>query len=90
MVSKLMKPSSSMWVTITPISSMWPASITRGRPPGFTIAYELPATSARTSSAKDCASFRHARAGAASKDEGPGVSSRDLRNARDSGVMEPP
>ena len=66
---------------------MWPANMTRGRPPGFRVAKELPATSARTSSASGSASARQTRAGAASKAEGPGVSSRDLRKASDSGVM---
>jgi hypothetical protein len=71
-----------------PISSMCPANMTRGRPAPLSVANEFPATSARTSSAKRCASARHTRAGAASKAEGPGVSSRDLRKASDSGVMD--
>src|SRR5712691_1068872 len=66
---------------------MWPANITRGRPPGLTVARELPLTSACTSPANPLASVRQSRAGAASKAEGPGVSRRVLRNERDSGLM---
>src|SRR5438552_11298376 len=82
-----MKPSSSMWLTMIPISSMWPANITRGRPSGLSVANELPATSVSTLSAKRSASARQTRAGAASKADGPGVSRRDVRKASDSGVM---
>src|SRR5690242_6094270 len=76
-----------MCVTMTPISSMCPANITRGRPAPLSVANEFPATSPRTSSAKRCASVRQSRAGAASNADGPGVSSSDLRKASDSGVM---
>src|SRR5580700_1427475 len=54
--------------------------MTVGAPPGLTVAMLLPATSPRTS-AKVRARSRHRRAGAASKPEGPGVSSSALRNA---------
>jgi cytoskeleton protein RodZ len=47
--------------------------MSRGAPPGWTEAMELPLTSARTSSAKPCTSSRQTRAGAASNPEGPGV-----------------
>ena len=43
------KPSSSIQVTMTPISSMWPASITVTGAPLFTMATLLPATSLVTS-----------------------------------------
>src|SRR5262245_2152846 len=61
--------------------------MTRGFPPGFTTANELPLTSPSTRSAKRFASARQSRAGAASNAEGPGVSSNDLRKFRDSGVI---
>src|ERR671938_139780 len=67
---------------MTPISSMCPASKMVGEPLGLAVAMLLPATSPRTS-AKRCASSRHRRAGAASKPEGPGVSRRRLRKARE-------
>src|SRR5262249_5409821 len=87
MVSKQMYPSSSMKVTITPISSMCPANITLGRPARLIVANELPFTSLLTPSANRSASVRHSRAGADSKADGPGVSSSDFRNVSDSGVM---
>src|SRR3982751_4557352 len=65
---------------MTPISSMWPASMIVGDPPGFTVAMLLPATSPRTS-ANDRASSRQTRAGAVSKPDGPGVSRRRFRKA---------
>src|SRR5437870_3593717 len=71
---------------MTPISSICPANISRGVPSAFRMAKEFPATSASTASAKRWASALHARAGAVSKEEGPGVSSRVFRNAIDSGV----
>src|SRR3954463_629988 len=61
--------------------------MTRGRPGELSVAYELPLTSPRTSSANRSASLRHSRAGAASNAEGPGGSRSDLRNASDSGLM---
>jgi len=77
-----------MWVTMIPISSMCPANMSRGRPSGFRVAKELPPTSAVTESTSFSASALQIRAGAASNDEGPGVSSRDFRKASDSGVTE--
>src|ERR671914_2560107 len=73
---------------MTPISSMWPANITRGPPFPPTCASELPATSACTDWANRPASARQTRAGAASKAEGPGVSSSRLRNASDSAFTD--
>src|SRR5215208_4546189 len=84
MVSKLRYPSSSTWVTITPISSMCPANISRGPPLPSSRAKEFPATSACTASANLSASARQTRAGAASNDEGPGVSSSRFRKAKES------
>src|SRR3954470_15366891 len=78
-----------MWVTITPISSMWPASITRGDPPPSRVATEFPATSACTEWANFAASARHTRPGAASKEDGPGVSRSSFRKVIDSGVIGP-
>ena len=48
---------------------------------------EFPCTSAFTSSAKVMTSSRHARAGAVSKPEGPGVSRRRLRKVNPPVVM---
>src|SRR6185436_20282356 len=59
-----------IWI---PISSIWPANITRGLPLPFNDATELPCTSARTSSANFLTSSRHTRAGACSNPEGPAV-----------------
>src|SRR5215207_6719360 len=56
-----------------------------GVPSGFTSAMLLPATSPRTA-AKAPASSRHARAGAPSKPEGPGVSRSRFRKVTDAGV----
>ena len=78
-----------MWVTMIPISSMCPANMSLGLPSGFNVAKELPPTSAWTESATFLASARQIRAGAASNEEGPGVSSNDFRKASDSGVMGP-
>src|SRR5258708_38827712 len=69
-----------MWVIWRPISSIWPANITRGFPFGFKTATELPCTSARTSSAKPPTSSRQTRPGACSKPDGPAVSSSFFRN----------
>src|SRR5215208_677957 len=69
-----------MYVMMSPISSMWPASMMVGDPPGLTTARLLPVTSFVTS-ANARASSRHTLAGADSKPEGPGVSSSRLRNA---------
>src|SRR5690242_6379683 len=77
-----------MCVTITPISSMWPANMRRGRSPPLRLAKQFPATSASTESANFSASARQIRPGAASNDEGPGVSSSVFRKAIDSGVTE--
>src|SRR3954462_8540036 len=89
MVSKLRNPSSSMWVIMTPISSMWPASITRGDPPSSRVAKEFPATSACTDWANFAASARHTLPGAASNEDGPGVSNSSFRKVIDSGVIGP-
>src|SRR6266704_4588135 len=70
-----------MWVIWRPISSIWPANITRGLPLGFRTATELPCTSARTSSAKPPTSLRQTRPGACSNPDGPAVSSSCFRNA---------
>src|SRR3954467_3917706 len=67
---------------------MCPANMRRGVASGFRLAKELPATSAWTSSANRPASARQARAGAVSKEDGPGLSSRAFRKASDSGVTE--
>ena len=75
------KPLASMWVIWSPISSMWPASITRGEPSGLTSAKELPLTSTLTRSAKVSASARHTRAGRTSNPEGPAASSRRSRKS---------
>jgi hypothetical protein len=74
-------PSASMCVTCSPISSMWPASITRGDPPGLVVANELPFTSTRTSCANFSASSRQTRAARTSKPEGPAASRRRSRKA---------
>src|SRR3954464_5534401 len=74
-------PSSSMYWTMTPISSMCPSSMIVGLPFGFTSAMLLPATSDVTTSANVLASSRQTRAAGPSKPDGPGVSSRRLRNA---------
>src|SRR6266545_1619911 len=86
---KYRKPSSSMCVTWRPISSMWPASMRRGLPLGFTAAIELPCTSAWTSSAKPCTSSRHTRAGACSNPEGPAVSRSFFRKVKVAAVIAP-
>src|SRR5688500_19916274 len=54
-----------------------------GEPLGLISARLLPATSPRTSEAKVFASSRHARAGMDSNPDGPGESSRRLRNVID-------
>src|SRR5688500_17187589 len=74
-----------MYVTMMPISSMWPASMIVGAPPALTTAMLLPATSQDTS-AKARASLRHTLAGADSNPDGPGVSSSRLRKAVDDSV----
>src|SRR5262245_2324357 len=70
-----------MWVIWRPISSMCPASMSRGDPFAFTTATELPCTSALTASANLPTSSRQTRAGAASKPDGPGVSSSRFKNS---------
>src|SRR3954447_15892299 len=67
---------------------MCPANMRRGVASGLRLAKELPATSAWTSSANRSASARQARAGAVSKEDGPGLSSRVFRKASESGVTE--
>src|SRR5690606_21205425 len=76
-----------MWVTMRPISSMWPASITRGTPPGLRMANELPLTSDSTLSAIRSASARQIRAGAISYPLGPGASSSASRKANERSVI---
>src|SRR5258705_13478537 len=71
---------------MTPISSMWPASITVGVPPLFTSARLLPATSPDTL-ANFLACSRQTFAGAASNPDGPGVSRSFFRKERDSGAI---
>src|SRR5947199_21018 len=66
---------------------MWPASMSRGVPVAFTVATELPCTSAVTWSANALTSSRQTRAGAVSNPDGPGVSSSRFRKARVSRVM---
>src|SRR2546430_1228798 len=61
---------------------MWPASMSRGVPVAFTVATELPCTSAVTWSANALTSSRQTRAGAVSNPDGPGVSSSRFRKAR--------
>src|SRR5512143_2153661 len=70
-----------MYCTMSPISSMCPSSMIVGEPPALTSAMLFPATSLVTLSANLAASSRQTRAAGASKPEGPGVSSRRLRNA---------
>src|SRR5688500_3076933 len=62
------------------------------RGPGLesSVANEFPATSARTESATELASVRRTRPGAASNDEGPGVSNSRFRKLSDSGVIGGP
>src|SRR3954471_3884083 len=67
---------------------MCPANMRRGVASGLRLANELPATSPWTASANRSASARQARAGAVSKEDGPGLSSRLFRKASDSGVTE--
>ena len=63
---KRRKPSSSTWVTITPISSMWPMIASVGPSPvPFTRAQVEPITSVLTSANADAASAK-TRAGAVS------------------------
>src|SRR5437899_4185817 len=78
-----------MCVTWSPISSMCPASISRGRPLALSAATELPWTSAVTSSANVFTSSRHTRAGPVSKPDGPGVSSSRLRKSNVGLVIAP-
>src|SRR5687767_357985 len=66
---------------MTPISSMCPSSMIVGDPCGLTTAMLFPATSELTSCANVFASSRQTLAGADSKPEGPGVSSRRFRKA---------
>ncbi len=68
---------------MTPISSIWPASMIVGRPLAFTSAMLLPCTSAVTLANVD-AYFRQSFAGALSKPDGPGVSRRLFRKVSDS------
>jgi len=68
-----------MYVMMTPISSMWPASMMVGEPSPLTTARLLPATSFVTS-ANGRASSRQMFAGADSNPDGPGVSRRRFRN----------
>src|SRR5512133_3897675 len=75
-----------MYCTISPISSIWPSSMIVGDPPGLTSAMVLPATSLVTLSANVDASSRQTRAAGASKPDGPGVSSKRLRNASEDGL----
>src|SRR5260221_3649905 len=74
-----------MYVTITPISSMWPASMIVGVPSVFTSAMLLPATSPRTLE-NFAASSRQTFAGADSNPEGPGVSSSLCRKPSESSL----
>ena len=76
-----------MWVTIMPISSMWPANITRGRPRRIQRRIGVAADVAPHFVGELLGLRAPEPAGAASKDDGPGVSSRDLRKASDSGLM---
>src|SRR5690554_2891056 len=76
-----------MCVTMTPISSICPASMMRGEPPGLSTAIEFPLTSASTWSAKPSASVRQTRAGWSSKPLGPGASSSCSRNAKEPSVI---
>src|SRR4029450_13970108 len=68
-----------MYVKMTPISSMCPASMIVGAPAPFTDAMLFPATSFDTS-ANARASSRQSLAGADSNPDGPGVSSSCFRN----------
>src|SRR3954453_19312147 len=67
-------PSSSMWVTIRPISSMWPTTATSGPSavPSTRATLE-PMTSPATFSEKRPAASRQTRAAGCSYPEGPGV-----------------
>ena len=69
-----------MWVTISPISSMCPESITLGEPPAFRVAKELPILSPLTS-ANPPASSRQTLAAAPSLPLGPGVESSLFKNS---------
>src|SRR6266571_3089649 len=66
---------------------MCPASMRRGVPFGLSAATELPCTSDVTWSVKPLTWSRHTRAGAVSKPEGPGVSSRRFKKSNVSSVM---
>src|ERR1043166_554806 len=76
-----MKPSSSMYWTMRPISSRCPSSMIVGDPLGFTSAIQLPATSVLTCLVKRAASSRQMRPATASYPDGPGVSSKRLRKS---------
>src|SRR5690349_7695736 len=80
-----MKPSSSMYWTMRPISSRWPSSMIVGEPCGFTSAMQLPATSVLTCFVNRAASSRQRRPAAASYPDGPGVSSKRFRKVMEDG-----
>jgi len=74
------KPSSSMYCTMTPISSMWPSSMIVGEPPGS--APQCCCPPHRRSPGREGLGLRAPGArGDVSKPEGPGASSSRFRNA---------
>ena len=80
-VVKESSPFSSMFVTATPISSMWPTSASVIAPsPARTRANELPSVSDVTS-ANDEAASRQMRAGSSSWPDGPAACSSDLSSS---------
>ena len=71
---KWRKPWSSTWVTISPISSMWPTTASRGpSPAAATRATVEPTVSELTCAPKASAAARHTRVGAVSYPDGPGA-----------------
>src|SRR5919112_2146070 len=83
---KRSRPLSSMWVTMTPISSMCPASMTFGEPPELIVANEFPILSPPTS-ANFPASSLHTLAAASSYPLGPGVESSRFKKSYDASLM---
>ena len=82
MAAKAMKPSGVMYLTIRPISSMWPANITET--PAFFFPFSTactePMTLVSTESATSLARSRNTLAAGCSKPEGEGASTRLIRN----------
>src|SRR4051812_10856838 len=75
-------PSSSMWLTISPISSMWPTTAINGPSPLPSTSATLdPRTSPSTLVAKALAASRQTRAAVPSRPDGAGAVSRARRTS---------